>query len=459
MRLRVLSMFMALFVFSRVGVSQTGSVGADSEVAAVLYGASATLAAFQRAADADIRAQRDRIDALRSELSQQSTATDSLQYILTEAETHFVAALAEKDRVYAMEIAAFRHSLERIVATPEGAEALAQYNAGDKLGAIAILEAIDQARDRVRNVASAVDKRSIAFLSLEARSTGTHTTSSLIRRFEEITRLDPDVFWDWVLLGRLYEDAGDLPGVIKALQEAQSKARSDWERSVVLEMSGTVHRTMGNLEAAFSDYSAVLSIRDSLVTLDPTNAFSQHDLAASLIFMGHVFLEQDNLKKALDHYGRAQDILSALVDTDPANTSHRRGLAIADDRVGDVYFHNGQLETALAFYYNAWTIREDLTNQDPDNATWKRELSISMEKIGDVESVLGDEDAALAHYHASRGIREELNIQDASNSTYRNDLRQIRIKLLRLLMKLQAAGTLNPTDAPMIDTLKRQLGE
>jgi hypothetical protein len=83
---------------------------------------------------------------------------------------------------------------------------LARFNAGDEIGALAILDDLRAARDAARqkrvNIESAAEGRRIATLALEARAKGKLTTAQVITRYEEVTTLDPAMHWDWVELGR-----------------------------------------------------------------------------------------------------------------------------------------------------------------------------------------------------------------------------------------------------------------
>jgi hypothetical protein len=92
---------------------------------------------------------------------------------------------------------------------------LARFNAGDEIGALAVLDDLRGARDAARqkrtDIESAAEGRRITRLALEARNKGKLTTAEVIARYEEVTRLDPAVHWDWVEMGRLYTDAGNLP--------------------------------------------------------------------------------------------------------------------------------------------------------------------------------------------------------------------------------------------------------
>ena len=191
-------------------IAAIAEVDARAEIAAALYAASATQAAAERVADVKLRSQRKEIEELRGKVR----AGDAQRKgELTAAEEKYVAALAQRDRAYGQEIAVFRKAVEDIAATPQGAAALARFNAGDEIGALTVLDNLRAARDAARqkraDIESAAEGRRIATLALEARNKGKLTTAQVIARYEEVTRLDPAVHWDWVELGRLHPDAGN----------------------------------------------------------------------------------------------------------------------------------------------------------------------------------------------------------------------------------------------------------
>src|SRR5579872_2318890 len=183
-------------------------VDAKAEVAAALYAASATQAAAERVADAKLRVQRKVIEQLREKVRTGVSETASVRSELARAQEEYVAELAKRDRAYSEEIAVLRAAVQDIAASPAGAAALARFNAGDEVGALAVLDDLRGARDAARQkraaIESAAEARRIATLALDARTKGKVTTTDAIARFEEVTRLDPGVHWDWVELGRLY---------------------------------------------------------------------------------------------------------------------------------------------------------------------------------------------------------------------------------------------------------------
>lgn len=125
-----------------------------------------------------------------------------------------MADFAARDRAHAEEIAAFRCEVEDFASTPEGLAALAPYNAGDRVEAIALLDRLRQARDTARlaraDVESAAEVRRIATLALDARGKGdpAFDTGAVIARFEAVLRLDPQHAPDGHRLAMLYRTAG-----------------------------------------------------------------------------------------------------------------------------------------------------------------------------------------------------------------------------------------------------------
>jgi hypothetical protein len=118
---------------------------AAAEVAAALYSASATRAALDKAADGKVRALNARIVAPLAQVK----AGRARQQELTALQNDLIAQLAARDRAYGEAIAIFRRDVTDIASTPEGADALARFNNGDEVGALAVLDRIRAANDRM----------------------------------------------------------------------------------------------------------------------------------------------------------------------------------------------------------------------------------------------------------------------------------------------------------------------
>src|SRR5664279_5678185 len=260
-------------------------VDAKAEVAAALYAASATQAAAERFADAKLRAQQKAIEQLQEKVRASVSESTSLRSELAKAQEEYVAELAQRDRAYSQEIAVFRAAVQDIASTPEGAEALARFNSGDEVGALAILDDLRKARDAARekraNIESAAEARRIAQLALDARAKGKVTTTDAIARFEEVTRLDPGVSWDWVELGGLYQSAGRLSDALTATKHAAESGKTEPDQEVALGELGNVQVKQGDLAGALASYRKELGIAESLTARDPANTDWQRDLSVS----------------------------------------------------------------------------------------------------------------------------------------------------------------------------------
>ncbi len=348
--LMVLSWSIVLAPWAQVHAGSTAAATVDpkAEVAAALYVASATQAATERADNAKLRASRKEIEALRAQV--QSGAAHH-QAELTAAEENYVSALAERDRVYAQEIAVFRKAIEDIVAMPEGAAALARFNAGDEPGALLVLDQLRAAHDAARkkraDLESAMEGRRIATLALEARRKGKQTTAQVITRYEEVTRLDPGVHWDWVELGRLYQAAGNLPAALRAAQAAAKTAENDRDRSVANDAIGDVVVAQGDLPGALTAYRASHTIFETLAKRDPGNTAWQRDLSVSHIKIGDVLVAQGDLPAALTSYRASLTIRETLAKRDPGNTVWQRDLIVSYVKLSEVTGDKAYVRKAL----------------------------------------------------------------------------------------------------------------
>lgn len=278
-----------------------------SEIAAALYAASATQAAAERLADARLRAARAEIARLRAQGA--SALAD-----LTAAQEAYVADLSLRDRTYAQEIAVFRAAVADIAAVPEGARGLVRFNAGDEIGALAILDRLVDARERARqvrvNIETAADRRRVATLALEARARGRLDTGAVITRYEEVTRLDPGEPGDWIELGKLYQDAGGLVHALTAFTHVTETAPPNTRAvAVALYYVALVREAMGDLPAARVSLERALEIDRAIAVATPNSMEAQRDVAVDLGEIGDVLFEQGNRASALDYYQQHFDIV------------------------------------------------------------------------------------------------------------------------------------------------------
>ena len=374
-------------LFSTECVAATAEpAAARAAVAQALYAASATAAAEQRLADVRISQQRREIEALRGRLgivnAREASKRTRLQGELADAQERYVQQLAARDRAFAQEIAVFRRAVQDIASTAEGEAALRQYNAGDEIGALAGLDKLVDAREHARrvraNVEMAQERRRVARLSLDAKNKGKVRADAVIARYEEVTRLDAGVHWDWIELSRLYGEAGRLPDAGRAALKAADTAEDQRDRSVALSELGDVLVEQGDLAGAKQRYHESLEIDKRLAVADPSSASVQRDLSVSLIKLGDVLVEQGDLAGAKQRYQESSDILKRLAVADPSSARLQRDLSVSLNKLADVLVAQGDLAGAKQRYQESLEIRKRLAAADPSSASLQRDVSAAL---------------------------------------------------------------------------------
>ena len=336
--------------------ARAAGIEAEAEVATALYAASATQAAAEKAADARISAERTQIAALAAKVR----AGEAQRAQLIAAKQAFVAELAAKDRAYGEAIAVFRGAVVDICKTPEGLAAMARFNEGDEAGALDILDRIRAANDKTRqkreDIESAAEGRRIAELALEARARGKQTTAQVIARFEDVVRLDPGEFYDWVHLDQLYQDAGRLADAGRAIERGGKVARDERERTVALNELGDVRIAQGDLTGARSAEMESLAIARKLAAASPDDAVAARDVGVALEKVGEIQIKQGDLAAARATHEEELAIDRRLAAADPAALDRQRDVAISLSRVGDVTAAQGDLAAARADYEQSLVI-------------------------------------------------------------------------------------------------------
>jgi tetratricopeptide (TPR) repeat protein len=138
------------------------------------------------------------------------------------------------------------------------------------------------------NIETAADYRKEAMLALDARNKGKLTTRDVIAKFEEVTQLDPGVHLDWVELGRLDTDAGQLGTAKAAAQQSADTAESDRDRLIAAQELGDVLVAQGDLAGARARFQDSLATRQRLAAANPSSAELQRDLVVSLAKLTNV---------------------------------------------------------------------------------------------------------------------------------------------------------------------------
>lgn len=395
-------------------------------VEGAVYNASLTQLAFAKASDPQLLALRAEVGRLQVQVESSTGEATAAAEALARAQKTFVAELAKRDRAFAEAIAQYRATVVDIAATPEGAAALAEYNAGNEVGAIAILDRINAANDAARkhrdDVASAVEKRRIAKLARDARAKGKVSLASVITRYEEITKLDPGVFWDWIELGRLDQDAGRLGGAASAFRIAKGIATNDRERVAARTDLGIALLRQGDLSAADAVFGESLDIARHQLAGDADNAKAQQNLSVSLQRIGDVRLQQGNLVGAEAAFGESLAIVRRLAAADGGNVKAQRDLFFGLNRVGSLRLQQGDLAGADAVVGESVAIARRLAQAEPGNAQAQRDVFFGFYWLGSVRLRQGDLAGAERSFGESLANARRLADADPVNAEAQRDL-------------------------------------
>ena len=411
-----------------------GLVNARVEISAAVAGSSATLEAIERQANARDRVRQQEIAALQGQLveaeARGAAEMAGLQAQLVEAREALVADLSARDRAYAEEIAVFRREVTDIAATPEGAAALARFNAGDHVGAIAVLDRLIEAEDAARqtraNIESAAARRRVASLAMDARgkSDPAFDTDAVITRYEQLVQLDPGEPKDWDQLARLYIAAGRRADALAAAERLEALAADDQDRSTALVYRADLLWSEGDNEGALGLYRRSLEISERVSAADPASADLAINVSLTLIKIGDVlFRGQGDDDGALGFYRRSLEIAERLSAADPASADLASNVSLSLIRIGDVLSQGqGDYDGALVLYRRSLEIAERVSAADPASADLARHMMLPLQRIAFQLYYRGDSDGALVFHQRNNDIAERLSAADPASAERANDV-------------------------------------
>ena len=268
--LRLGAVVVAISVSSTV-CAQGSIADTQAEVATVLYASAAKLVAQEKQSDDALHRQQAAIEALRSQVA---AGARERRAELAAAEQAYVAKADALHRDVAVQIAILRDSVVKVTSTPEGAAALARFNAGDEAGAVGVVHALAEAQVKMLQTKSAIESaaalRPAAQLAYQAWSDHKLSAQEVIAELEEVTNLDPGVFGDWLDLATVYQSASRPADAQTAAQRAVSLATSDLEREASLGHLGDVLASMNDRDGAKRAYRDELAVI-SAIAVDSAN--------------------------------------------------------------------------------------------------------------------------------------------------------------------------------------------
>ena len=399
------------------------AVDPRAEVAAALFAASATQAAVEKADDAKIAAQQAQIVAL----GRKVRAGQAEQAQLTAAQEQFVAQLAIKDRVYAAAEEAFRGAVTHITETPEGAAALAKFNAGDETGALSILDQLNDARDaalqRATDVQKAVGRRDEAELALDARNRGKVDTKTVIRLFQGVVKLDPGVSSDWLSLASLYADAGQFDDARQAALSAVSAAGDEAQKArAEIALGDVLLSQRKDAAGIIAAYRQAMVLRQALVAANPNDVATVRELEQAVDRLARVLILAGDPAVAEQAYQAILVIAQRVSAANPSDVRAQRDISIILGQLGSLAQARGDLATALKDDQDSLDIARRIAAADPDNAPLARDVVLGLSNVGDLDIVRQDIAAARPLYQEALAIARKLAANDPSDVARQHDV-------------------------------------
>ncbi|HEX7942083.1 MAG TPA: hypothetical protein VF488_09775 [Gemmatimonadaceae bacterium] len=257
-----------------------------------------------------------------------------------------VAALEQRDRTLAAEVRAYREEVTKLAASPdpEKQKALQLFADGERTKALAVLDAIADARraaheKAVQNavrIADAAERRPTAWLAMQAHDVGEVTLDQLVGRFEQLMQLDPTMTTDWIELARLYRVRGRLADARRAAEAAyQSVPRSsERDRSAVLDELGGVVLEAGDLAGAKARFEEGLAILRKLAHDNPMSAQALSDVSLSLERLGDAAVRGGDLVGAKVRLEESLALRRKLAHDNPTSAQALRDVIVSLIKLG-----------------------------------------------------------------------------------------------------------------------------
>jgi len=322
-----------------------------------------------------------------------------------------------------------RGAAEDIAATPEGLAALQRFNAGDELGALLALDRLRDARGRARqvrnNIESAAEARNIAALALEARRRGQIGTNAVISRYEETTRLDPSEIWDWVNLGRLYQDAGRLRDALRAAEIAVESANEDELRSVAMSDSADALMLLGELQRARALYEQTLAIDRRLAAESPSDNSLARNVALGLSSLGQLSLRLGDAQAALIFFDEALELDAKRWSLSQYGLDWF-DLCVTAMELGDAYVAAANLDQARFYFERSIDLFETIP---PGELLVEVQVQFAVVrwKLAAVRAAAGDIRYARSEYGELVTLANALLEQDPTNQLNVLEVQRLRL--------------------------------
>jgi tetratricopeptide (TPR) repeat protein len=463
--------------------AQGQTMAERSAEAAFVFSAQATQNAVVKAMDDDLSAQRHRAEGLAVQLvstraqlvaaqaskgkaARLQVELDQLSRDTAAAQEAFATQLAAKDQAYARELAALRGAADTILATPDGLHVLELANAGDWQGVKVLETSIRAARQHQRDLQAAADARAFAVLALDAAAKGREQVSAVIDRYDEVTRLDPGHYDDWLALAGLYRQANDLTDAARAVKTAQALAATDAEQVEAGLVAGDIDAALGDHAGALAAERAAQAAADRWLARAPASLDALRARIAALAAVAQEQRAQGDLTGAVASFramgaasmtllksghaaqadveamdgpmaalaqmllqgGRPADALAlaqsaagldrGFIAGRPDDLRLKLDLAVLRVIAGDALEAQGDLAGARAADEEALALDQGVVGKDPSFVAARATMSVDLDRLGRIQARQGDLVGSLSRFQEELKLRRALAVDDPASAEH-----------------------------------------
>jgi tetratricopeptide (TPR) repeat protein len=226
------------------------------------------------------------------------------------------------------------------------------------------------------------------------------------------------------------------------------------ETAMGLERIANIELRQAHLSEAIATHRRALSIREQLMSPNPSDTVARQDLSASYLYLGDVLQGGCStspttlkcLQEALQYQQKALEMRLELRRENPADLQRHRDVAQAYMRIGfrlrDISNFTQDLSAmsqALENHERALEIREDVAARSLSSGRDRRDAADQRMVMAPVQAALGDNASALAGYRKAVEAFKLLSAADPLNAEARRDLSFAHDKLALLLAGMGGA--------------------
>jgi serine/threonine protein kinase len=193
----------------------------------------------------------------------------------------------------------------------------------------------------------------------------------------------------------LYDDALRLQTAALEVTDgaALTPAEKKLSAAATHDRLGTLAYNRKETEKARPHFEAALALRESAHAAAPCDE-SLHGLAQSHYFLGSVHRRLGDRDAALEHFARSQALRRRLYEANRTSVRARDELAAADGAAGELQLTRKDKEAAQQSFDEEKRLRRELYDTDRRNGPALRRLALALYHAGCAARAVGDEPAA-----------------------------------------------------------------